>query len=426
VTYNLTTTFETYTYLFTPSTSFVDGKFGFFMGQASIGDVPTKVYFDYVTSTPITSQTLLPVLIDGVRNSLGPVVNGALDVRVLKGSTFDPLRGVSFRDRTLNAAIPTTLGTAPDTIPNPAINITHDVNTAVVGMYEVTYQVTDAAGVVTTQVRKVSVEDEAAGKFVNTMQLFNTDFSTPRAASVDTRPSGSGSALTNDWTWHGSTATGYTIGIENGEAVIDITNPAGHAVWSPHLYYLNRNLEVGTAYEVSWKARAEIARPMALRLEAGVGTLRFEETVNLTTTMTTYTATFVPNITGPMSNAKLAFTFGNSSTIATKVYLDDVQVRVIAEPMAVGVTRFFNLFDLTVAVNGTVNLSQGYTVYNPFDASVIAANVVITGTKVAKIGNAFVFDTEEAGVFTVTYSITDRYGVVTTMNRTVTVTAPSA
>jgi len=414
--YNLATEWQTFTYIHTSPASYTNGKFGFFIGQASIGDVPTKVYFDYVNVSPITNP------VANLANNQGPDVLGALDIRVLKDANFDPLRGVSFRDRSLNAAIPLTTGTPA--VPNPKIEVIHSVDTALVGTYPVTYKVTDAAGLITEKIRQVSVEEAATGKFVNTVQLFNTDFSTPRAASADTRPSGAGSALTDDWTWHGSILTGYTVGIADGEAVVDITSTTSHAVWSPHFYFLNRYLEVGTAYEVTWKARADVARPMAFRLEAGVGTLRHEETFTLTTSMATYTTRFVAgNISGPLANAKFAFTFGNSSTIATKIYVDDVSVKVIAEPTAVGVTKMYNLFDVTIPVDGIFNATQGITVYNPFDASVNLANVTITGDQIEKIGTTYEFDSSVPGVYTVNYSIVDRYGVTTSVVRTVTVTA---
>ncbi len=80
-----------------------------------------------------------------------PVINGVNNETILVNSDFDPMEGVSATD-------------AEDgDISNSDIQVSGQVNTAVVGQYTLTYQVTDAAGETTTNERVITVTDEETG-----------------------------------------------------------------------------------------------------------------------------------------------------------------------------------------------------------------------------------------------------------------------
>jgi hypothetical protein len=412
--FDLTTEWQTFTTIYQAQHTYTNGKLALFLGVTEQGVPNTSFYFDYVT---VATQ----------QDTQGPVVRGAVDVKVVKDATFDPWEGLVIRDN-VEGNIPLLINdpvNAGQQIQNPFIAVSHNVDTAVVGNYTATYTLKDSRGNMTTHIRSVEVVDAV---LYNSIQLFNTDFATARVASADTRPSGAGSALTNDWTWHGNVLTGYTIGIIDGEAVIDITDPAGHAVWTPHLYMLNRVYEGNTVYEITWKARAENARTMALRIEAGVGTLRKEQIVNLTTEMQTFTARFVMTDLG-RTDMKLAFTFGSGSLVTGKIYMDDVNVRVVAAPKDVPAAATLALIN-TLPTESVVQNSAyahakviaGIRVYNHLDPNLRPANVVVTGDGISGTPGAYTFSTATPGDYTLTFTATDRFGNVKVVTRTVTVT----
>lgn len=106
-----------------------------------------------------------------VKVAARPVVDGAQDLAVAAGSTFDPLAGVSAADADGNP------------IELTAADVTGTVDTTRPGTYPLTYTVTDAAGITRTFTRTVTVRNAPAAKSAAVAVAAGSAFDPLRAAS---------------------------------------------------------------------------------------------------------------------------------------------------------------------------------------------------------------------------------------------------
>jgi hypothetical protein len=440
-----------YTYRYEAKHSFTNGKFGFFLGTVGTRSVPGMIWIDYVRVTQMNGDFEAPQLI------------GLEDAYVPKGATFDPLEGFRIVDNVeglLSKVEVPVVDAAP--IP-PFVQVTGTVDTAVVGVYDLSYKTFDSKGNEATYQRKVQVVDR---ELYSALKFENGDMSIARPAGVDQIDSrlknhknafiGS-SGRYRDWNWHRSTAgTYYTVDInaDDGFMKVDITNPVNHP-WSPHVYQLHRGFDPSAVYEMSFKARATIARPISIRIEQPIGTTLFTRNLDITTTWETYTVridtTLFTQFRGIGGiDAKVAFFLGGDIVTDThpvkllgvnnahQVHLDDVDVIAVNSPKYLEDATASNLLLATTLENVSVaghltnhfNPYSNVWVFSRPDKTATPAEITITSaeTDVLKIQGVrgsfgYYIPLDQAGVYNLTYTLVDRFGVSRTLTRVITVAA---
>ncbi|PKK97759.1 MAG: hypothetical protein CVV57_10685, partial [Tenericutes bacterium HGW-Tenericutes-2] len=386
-TIDLSTEWVTYSmYITVSNPSTTTGKVGFFLGRIGTNSVPTTVYLDDVVITELT---------EAPDDITPPVLNGVTSYVVELGNIFNPLSGVSVTDD-LDATL---------TVNDIIITGTVDVNT--VGTYNLTYSVTDAGGNTTMLNRQVTVSDQPPA---STWVIPNGDFSVDVAPLTENR-------ISDNWGWHANTGS-MSAQVTGGSAVIEIVS-VGSVEYGIQFYLLNRVIEQGRTYEISFDAKALVARNMSVVLEAGVGgTRQFDHDYSLTTDWQTFTFTHY-QINPTITNGKFAFFLGyfeGLGSAVTTVYIDNVVITPVSttpdteDPVITGVG------DITIEQNEAFNPLLGVGVSDNKDGSLSISDIVITG--------ADLVDTSVLGTYTVMYYLEDASGNSVTIERTITVVEP--
>ncbi|MEZ4838855.1 carbohydrate binding domain-containing protein [Flavobacterium sp.] len=121
--------------------------------------------------------------------------------------------------------------------------------------------------------------------------------------------------------------TGWAFGspgtVAGGEAFYSSTNAGGN-LWDTQLVQAGMSFTSGTEYTLTFKARANANRNITVAIQnVGIWNDQFRQSYALTTTMQTFTATFIaPSTNG---NVQIGFLMaGQGSTDA--VYFDDVEI----------------------------------------------------------------------------------------------------
>lgn len=125
---------------------------------------------------------------------------------------------------------------------------------------------------------------------------------------------------------------------EEGHFLVEITD-VGYDTWAIQLYQEGVNVEHGETYQLSFKAKSTIERPVLLNIEHGVNYTKYlEEMVSMTDDWQTYNYQFV--MTEPTDpNAKFGFSFGGDGTdnipnISHNIFIDDVVlIKVVDEEL---------------------------------------------------------------------------------------------
>ena len=364
-------------------TGFTNGKFAFFMGDIGSTSVPTTVYLDDIEVETIRA----------IDDQTAPQLFGLDDYYVAKDSAFNPLQGVSIRDN------------VDKTLTLEDIEVTGSVNTALVGSYTLTYKISDASENEAVYERVVQVVDNAAMP-ANTFVLVNGDFAIEQLTAM-------AQPATTGWGWHG--AGTFTTQIKDGIATIAVTNP-GTVPHGVQFYMQNRVIETGATYKLTFKAKVDIARSFRLSLEAGTD-VRFFQIINVTQEWATYEVFMTPS-GGGFSNGKLGFFMGyiDETSVATTFYLDDIQIELVGYRKDTVKPFIFGAVDTSIVKNTEFNPLAGISIFDNQDKTLNNASIVITGT----------VDNTTAGTYTLTYTLTDRQGNVTSVERVVTVTEPIA
>lgn len=363
-------------------TGFTNGKFAFFLGDIGSTSVPTTVYLDNIEVETVRN----------LEDKTAPQLFGLDDYYVLKNSTFNPVQGVTIRDN------------VDKTLTNDNIVVTGTVNTAVVGEYTLTYKIKDAANNEATYTRKVMVID-SANMLSNTFVLVNNDFAIDQLTPM-------AQPATTGWGWHG--AGTFTIAIQNGIATINVTNP-GTVPHGVQFYMQNRVIETGATYRLTFKAKVDIPRSFRLSLEAGTD-VRFFQIVNVTAEWATYEV-FVTPSGGGFANGKLGFFMGyiDETSVATTFYLDDINIELVGYRQDTVKPFIFGVNAAQIVKGTAFNPTAGVTLFDNQDKTLIVASIVVTGS----------VDVNVAGVYTLTYTLTDRQGNQTVVERVVTVVEPT-
>lgn len=363
-------------------TGFTNGKFAFFMGDIGSTSVPTTVYLDNITVETIRA----------IEDTTAPQLFGLDDYYVAKNSTFNPLQGVTIRDN------------VDKTLMLSNIEVTGSVNTAVVGVYTLTYKIKDAANNEAIYTRSIEVVDNSAMP-ENTFVLANNDFAIEQLTPM-------AQPATTGWGWHG--AGTFTIAIQNGIATINVTNP-GTVPHGVQFYMQNRVIETGATYKLTFRAKVDIARSFRLSLEAGTD-VRFFQIIDVTQDWATYEVFMTPT-GGGFANGKLGFFMGyvDETSVATTFYLDDINIELVGYRKDTVKPFMFGATAVSIVKDATFNPLAGVTIFDNQDKALTTANIVVTGS----------VDTAVVGTYTLTYTLTDKQGNSTTIERVVTVIEPT-
>ncbi|MFH0993814.1 MAG: immunoglobulin-like domain-containing protein, partial [bacterium] len=386
-TVDLTTEWVTYTiYIFVTNPSMTTGKLGFFLGRIGTTSVPTTVYLDDVLITELT---------EAPADITAPVLAGVGAYVVELGNLFDPLNGVTVTDD-----LDLTLTVAD-------IIVTGIVDVDTLGVYNLTYSVTDAGGNTAIVNRQITVSDVPPA---STWLIPNGDFAVDVAELTENR-------ISDNWGWHANTGQ-MTAKIEGGSAVINIIN-IGSVEYGIQFYLLNRVVEQGRTYQISFQAKADTPRYISLVLENGVGgTRQFDIDFYITTEWQTFTFTYYqanPTITA----GKFAFfagSFEGLTSAITTLYLDNVSVTPVTTTPDTVPPVLSGVENKNIEQNDAFDPLFGVIATDARDASISAADIIITGAELV--------DTAVLGEYTVTYSVTDASGNNTTIVRTITVIEP--
>ncbi|MBU0997732.1 MAG: carbohydrate binding domain-containing protein [Firmicutes bacterium] len=367
-----------------------NAKFGFFLGAVLGTSVPTTIYID----------DLQIVTAAAVNDTLAPMLIGVDDTVIVQNNTFDPMFGVKvwdFNDKVLSTT---------------DVVVTGTVDTATPGDYVLTYSLTDASGNVLEVTRTITVV--AATEFGSSFVLVNADFETEQLASV----------TENGWYWKTSGTGAFTASVSGGVATVNVTS-LGTATYGVQFFQQNRTLESGAIYKISFKAKADIARPIQMAIEGSASstTRLYDEIFDLTTDWETYTTTVTfPQVFG-FTNGKFAFFMGlvGTTSVATTIYLDDVVIEMIGYVNDTEAPTILGATNTTVLTNDVLDLMTGISMFDIYDKELTVADIAITGAQVIDTLGVYTLDTTVAGVYDVTYTLTDQSGNETVIVRTITV-----
>ncbi|MCK7484922.1 MAG: DUF5011 domain-containing protein [Bacillus subtilis] len=136
--FDVTTDWVTYVYEFTMTANTItNGKFGFFFGNVNGNSVPTTIYLDDISVTPIYVRSA---------DTTAPQIWGIAESNLVVGATFNPLFGLNVYDHYDKSLTPAHI-----------VVVSNNVNTAVAGTYQVVYELTDSSRNKLTVTRIVNV-----------------------------------------------------------------------------------------------------------------------------------------------------------------------------------------------------------------------------------------------------------------------------
>ena len=374
---DITTEWKTYTVEFQHTMpGYSNGKFGFFLGNAGAGSVPTTIYLDNVNVQGISQFS---------PDTEKPIIKGVNDTVVLKGMMFDPLLGISVTDNRSSRLTP------------QHIVVTGSVDTSTVGQYTLTYQITDQAGNEATYTRIIHVR-EKEDMLSSTWILKNPEFTEDQLTSD----------LNNGWDWRTSGTGAGSTSIQNGIATVNVTNIGT----VPHGYQFNHYFgitEMGGYYRITFVAKADQARSIKVVLEnAAIFTREFDVNLDLTTEWATYTIEFVHMGTG-LTNGKLGFFLGNvdAQSVPTTFYFDSVTIELIGYHLDQTKPLILNAHPINIEVGTPFDPLQGVQVFDLYDRTLTTADLEVTG----------LVDVDQVGFYTLTYTLSDRSGNTTVWTR---------
>jgi len=264
VNWDLTTEWQTFTYIFQARTSIDTAKYAIFMGKMLDSDTTTKVYIDLFK-------------VEELEDSY-PMFDGLTTINVVEGTTIDYMDGVTATDFEDG-----------DITSNIVVNSSNvDIDTP--GNYIVTYTITDNFGNVVTKERNVNILEDTAGPL---SVVINPDMSTTDGWHFDF-PGGEG-----------------TMEYVDGQVVAELTN-LSDAWWKIQLQQDGISIVEGKLYLVSVDIMSSVDRVVGLGLEDpanGFADLKGESVEwNVNGDMTTYYYVFRAPTT--IDTAKIALFLG--------------------------------------------------------------------------------------------------------------------
>ncbi|MDZ4196545.1 MAG: carbohydrate binding domain-containing protein, partial [Candidatus Izemoplasmatales bacterium] len=374
-------------------------KIGFFMGLID----PLQTSRSALTSVYIDDVTFEMV---GYKEDIVAPRIEAKDATVVKDAIFDPHAGIKVGDA---AKLPQlVISSATEGLVSfNATTKKYEVSTVQAGTFILVYTVTDIHGNSTVHERKLVITDgtEASSLLVPNSN-FDIDF--PKAAAKQNPPA-------TEWGWHSSTEGQFYTEIKDGQAIIEVGN-TGNVAHGVQFYLMSRSLVQGESYQISFRAKASVARPIQLAMESNLMT-----TVNayfdLTEEWTTFTFEYTHS-SASLTNLKFAFFIGNifGSSLPGTVWIDSVNVnKIFVRSSDTTKPMLFGVENMILVEGAPFNPLSGVRVYDHYDKSLTINHIVVT----LPVG----FDTNIPGVYLVTYSITDSSRNTNTYTRKITVVA---
>jgi len=402
--FDLTTEWVEYVYEYHHTTaSITNGKFSFFAGNIHSFSTPTTIYLDDVKVERILEMS---------PDTTAPQIWGAEDMVWLKGESFDPMLGLRVYDH------------YDKTLLVDDIDYTGTVNVDVAGDYDLVYTLEDASGNVLTHTRVITVV-EAQDMPDQRIHFTDGDFEAQTAiTTLDNNPGWTLKAGTGTGTWNPHQFV-------DGHLEIDIT----YVGTVPHsIQFFQRNnfkFEAHSSYVISFKAKADVARDIRVIAENPSDNFRnlTTHTAELGTEWATYEYV-IHNGFMSTADAKIGFFLGlidsedQARSAATKVYFDDVEIKLIGY-MQDDVAPMIWAAEATVVQNAVFNPITGI---KSGDFAKVPTLVISSETVGLVTENAGVYtiDTATVGTYTLTYTVTDWLGNVNTFDRMLTITEPVA
>ena len=342
---------------------------------------------------------LVLIACDETQENLAPELHGVEAVEIMVGDEFDPLEGVTATD---------------DKDEDLEIVVEGTVNVNKAGEYELTYKVTDSAGLTTMKRRVVTVKGLGG--------LVNGDFSDGF----------------NGWvTWFdGSKSYDVEYLVEEGKAVIDVkeVDENDNQWWGIQLQFNGLELTQFESYTLKFTVSAENERYMNYQIQGGgipAPGKAFGEKNLLTISETPQTIEKDFFVKGDATGAQLQFAFGNftketygpeidetKGKVAGKIFISDVQI--VAGPELENQAPELTAPNVFLEV-GTEDflIMQGVTVSDDRD---ILTLVDVSFEDITEDGE-FTLPAVE-GVYEIEYSVTDSEGLETKVVRVITITTP--
>ena len=334
--------------------------------------------------TPSSSSAALTAL----------TINGANDVSIDFDTSFNFFTGVT---ATGNDGGVYTSNITLSSI-STAVNTTTGVlDSTKTGVHTVQYRV-QVGALVGTKFRNVTV-----GQPVSTGMLINPDFSLGTAGWDDP-----GVVFNAD-------GSAMTLSTENGALKAEVT--AGANAYTPRFGQMNVPFEQDTTYEVSFRAKSSVVKPINLNvgelLSSAPWFTDFKPNQPEIRTIGTEWASYSYIFTHRLNNKRggLLFELGKVSNqqINATMYFDDIAIEEatagpdITAPILNGVSP-----TVSILVGSTYNPLAGVSALDAVDGDLTSSIVVeILNSSNAKV-NAV--DTASPGVFTVNYSVKDTQG----------------
>ena len=235
--------------------------FGFAL--VACGETTTEA----TTAAPTTEAptTVAPTTEAG--DTVAPVFSGVEDVTIYLGVEYDPKTGITATD---------------DVDGDVTANITAagSLDTALEGDYYYIYTVSDQAGNVAQESRYIHVTVD------------------PSTITDDMVQNGNFSNGTGFWTLENLEGAGGTFTVVDEVAVIDVTTASWNKAFPRFSTSEAMTIENGTWYEVSFKAKADLARSIDVQvgdlLDGAPWFTEFvsDQTIDITTEWDTYTFKF--------------------------------------------------------------------------------------------------------------------------------------
>jgi hypothetical protein len=345
--------------------------------------------------TPSSSSALLTAL----------TINGANDVSIEFDASFNFFTGVT---ATGNDGGTYTANITLSSI-STAVNTTTGVlDSTKTGVHTVQYRVT-VGTLVGTKFRNVTV-----GQPVSTGMLINPDFSLGTAGWDDP-----GVVFNAD-------GSAMVLSTEDGALKAEVTS--GSNPYTPRFGQMNIPFEIDTTYEVSFRAKSSVVKPINLNvgelLTSAPWFTDFKPNQPEIRTIGTEWATYSYIFTHRLDNKRggVLFELGRVSNqqVNATVYFDDIAIEEatagpdVTAPILNGV-----LSTKSILIGSTFNPLAGVTALDAVDGD-------LTSSIVAEIFNSSnvkvsTLDTSVIAVFTVNYSVEDSVGNEATGQSTVNV-----
>ena len=321
--------------------------------EAPTTEVPT-------TEAPTTEEPTTVVTTTQTPDTTAPVFFGVEDKTLFFGEEFNALSGVMAIDD-VDGAVTST------------INVTGEVDMETQGEYILTYTVTDEAGNTTTIQRTITVY---ASRWIVPNSEFDIDV--PNASENKNDPV--------DWGWHGNTGT-MTAEISDGMAKIEILS-VGTVSYGTQFYLLNRTVEQGNTYRITFRVKADDARPLQVVLEDGIGGNRpFDMVFDMTTEWQEITIDYYHFDQTIDGVGKFGFFAGlvEGSEVLTTYYLDYVRVEEIDTPADTEAPELLGVGPVEVLVGTAFDPMAGVSFLENQDFNLTLEDIVVTGADLVDV-----------------------------------------